>query len=281
MPAFAWASIDRVEVGPQRHVALGDADVVEVDLALVEGALAHLVERVGALHARQIEGHEEDRAALEPLALVQGAEEHRDVGDRPVRDPGRLLPLDHVLIALLSGDAVRLQGGIAEVALGEGHGVAAVVGLGQRPAADRGILSRAEARDQRFVAGLLDPGLVEPGEPQGDREPHVAPGELLVDDGHEAGLRKGLHLGVVHERSQAQLVVLLEDLPQRRIGRDHVGRVDHAVELRAGRAHDLRGELVRQVADCTVLFGQIQLDVDRRHARFSQYRRDFGAVPAG
>jgi hypothetical protein len=138
-----------------------------------------------------------------------------------------------------------------------------------------------EARDQLFVAGRLDPGLVEGGEPQGDREPHVAPGELFVDDGHEAGLRDGVHLGVVHERSETQLVVLLEDLPQHRVGRDRVGRVDHAVELRAGRAHDLFCELVRHVADGAVLFGKIQLDVDRRHVRISNTAGIPTASPSG
>ena len=82
---------DGVEVGPERHVALGDAHVVEVELALVEAALSELVERTRALDAGQVERHEEDAAALEALALVERAEEHRHVGDRAVRHPGRLL----------------------------------------------------------------------------------------------------------------------------------------------------------------------------------------------
>jgi hypothetical protein len=103
---------------------------------------------------------------------------------------------------------------------------------------------------------------VEAAQAQGDREPHVSPGQLLVDDAHQPGLGDGVHVGIVPQRSDAEGVVLVEDVPQHRPGGDHVGRVGHAVELGPGGPQHLRRELVGRVLDGAVLFGKTDLDVD-------------------
>jgi hypothetical protein len=114
-------------------------------------------------------------------------------------------------------------------------------------------------------------------ESQADGEAHVAPGELLVDEGGQPRLRVGLHLLVVEQRPEADLVVLLEAAPEHRFRRDHVRGIGEAVELDAGRPQDLLRELVGRGQDLGGFFREPHLDVDRRHPRSSAPRPDADA----
>jgi len=139
--------------------------ITEEHLALVQRALADLVERSGAIDAGRIERHQYHRPAAESLRGIQGAEQHRDIGDAAVGDPRRLLAVDHVVLAVLARDAVGAHRGIGEAGFGECDRIAAVVRFGERPAADRGPRRIAEARVQRRIAALLDPRLVKMRQP--------------------------------------------------------------------------------------------------------------------
>src|SRR5690606_31118652 len=70
----------------ERHL-----DIIEEYLALIESALAELVERLAARDAGQIERHEEDNTLARAAAAIERREENRIFRNRAVRHPCRLL----------------------------------------------------------------------------------------------------------------------------------------------------------------------------------------------
>jgi hypothetical protein len=262
MAAFARVRTDCAH----DHVLLRNPHVVEEDLPLVERALSELVERLALRDAGKVEGNDGHATALESATRIDRAEEGGDGGDRPVRYPRGLLTADHVLVPFLGRDAVRAQRPVREVRLVEGERIAAVVGLGDRPAADVLAVGRAVALDQILAAGHAGEDPVHARDAETDREPGIAPAELFVDETAQARRldRAQLRLRRI-EDVEAELAVLLEDRPERRAGRDHVGGIGELVELRARRAHQLLGELVCRVADLPRFIREVYFDVRERH----------------
>jgi hypothetical protein len=171
--------------GPDQHVAGRNAQPVEEDLALVQRALADLVERLAAADALLVEWHQEDAAARRAVASVAGAEQRGGLGDGPVRNPGGLLPGDDDLVAFASREAIRaarLRAGGAEPAR-EIHHVAAVIGLGDRPAAD---LVRREALHEVGAVQHLREQRGHARDTERDGEAGIPPAHLLRNDRADA-----------------------------------------------------------------------------------------------
>ncbi len=78
--------------------------------------------------------------------------------------------------------------------------------------------------------------------------------------------RVGRRVGRV-ELVDAELAVLLEDLPERGVGGDDVGGVGELVEALPDRAHHLGGEAVHRVADLDVLVAEAGVVVQQSHGR--------------
>ena len=139
--AHAAVGAGEDEVAHHRVALLGHEDVVgrdahfvEEDLALVEGALAELVQRLALAHARKVKRHERDRAAR-PVASVQVHVQHGVGRDRSVGHPRRLLPADDPVVALLLAPEVEPDTGRC-AGVSHEHGVGAMLRLGDGPAAD-------------------------------------------------------------------------------------------------------------------------------------------------
>jgi len=109
--------------------------------------------------------------------------------------------------------------------LGKRNGVGPVIGLRQCPTTHRGLVWIAVALDQGGIAGLLHPGLVKARKPERDGEAHIAPGELFVDDAADARLGEGIHVLVEHQRAEAELVILLQALPEYGAIGDYIGGI--------------------------------------------------------
>jgi hypothetical protein len=229
-------------------------------------SLTDLVERLAARDPGQVERHDGDAAPLEAVARVDGAEERRHVGDRPVRHPGRLLTADHPGVAVLARHAVRLDRRIVKMLLGDGERVAAVVRLGDRPAPDLLVVLSAEALDQGRSPRHLREHAGEPGDAQADREPRVATAHLLGDEQPHSGRLGRIHLGADRvQRVETELPLLLEDLPQHGVGGDDLPRIGKLIELPAGGEHHLVRELARGVPDLLHLIGEPDLDLEASH----------------
>ena len=88
-----------------------------------------------------------------------------------------------------------------------------------------------------------------------DREAGVAPAEFLEDQREDASRLLGAQRIERLEVHQPRVAEGDEVLPERRIGGDHVLR-RHDVELLPDRAHDVRGEAMRGVANRSLLGGK-------------------------
>ena len=201
---------------------------------------------------------------FDAVAHIDGAEQRRRPGDRAVRDPRRLLPVDDKEVAILARDAIRLAVFRRADLVGEGDEVAAMARLGSTPAADQ--LGGAEALDELGPAGELRQHARKGRNAEADGQPGIAPAQFLGDDvpqpralyRREVVVRIGV--GVEAERA-----VLLEHVPQNRLRRDHVRGIGQPIERDAGRPHDLGGKLVHQVAYPTFLIRQVDIEIHHRH----------------
>ena len=150
----------------------------------------------------------------------------------------------------------------------EGERVAAVVGLGDRPAADVAAFRRAEAFDQLWTAGKLREEAMEARDAETDGEPRVAPAEFLADEEAQPHGLRGRDVGIGRfEGVEAEFAVAIEHLPEHRLLRDHVGRIRQLVELHASGPHHFLGELVGLIANRVFSLAELALDVDERHGR--------------
>jgi hypothetical protein len=234
-------------------------NLVEEELALVERALAHLVERLATDDAGKVERNEGDpEAGLTPLRAHRAQHDER-VGDhRAVGDPGRLLSGDHPLVAVPPGLGIEVDAAPGDPGQ---HHVGAVGGLGDRPAADQPSLGVLEIGDDGFLDQPLmaDPGREGEGErsgPEGDHPVDRAPAELLQDDaalerreGHATQMRGHALLVQIH------LLDLAPDVPVDRALGDRLLRA-HRVEGHRRRAEDLRGEAVHLLLEGDVLVAE-------------------------
>jgi hypothetical protein len=161
----------------------------------------------------------------------------------------------------------------------EGEGVAAVIGLGDRPATDVLAFEGAVALDQLLATGHLGEDPVHTGDTEADGEPRVSPAQLLVDEATQPRGLDGVQLRVRRfEDVEAQRAVLLEDVPEHRAGRAHVGGVGEHVELGPRRPHHLFRELASGVADLPRFVREIHLDVRECHRITSV---GLGTAPTG
>jgi hypothetical protein len=227
-----------------------------------------------------VEGHHEDAAPGLAPAHVDRAEEGGCRGNGAVRDPRRLLARENEGVAVLAGDAVGLRSRSgAELVLEVDH-VAAVIGLGDGPAADD--VGAAEALDQRLVPGHRNHRSRKARDAEADGEAGVSPAELLAD--HRAKTRAAGRIerarGIAH-LVEAELPVAPVGLPQRRGRRDHVGRVGHAVELYADRAHHLARELADGIENRALLVTKIEIELHQTHdvSSGTESRDERGAPP--
>ncbi|MCZ7534871.1 MAG: hypothetical protein M5T61_02275 [Acidimicrobiia bacterium] len=141
-----------------------------------------------------------------------------------------------------------------------------MVGLGDRPAADLLLAGVDVAVDQLGVPRHGGEEPVEVGYSEAHCEAGVTPPHLLVDDA--ADDRSGDGIGPRFGRAElidAELAVLLEDLPERGVGGDDVGGVVELVEALSDGAHHLYGEAVHRVANLDVLFAEAGVVVQQRH----------------
>jgi len=167
--------------------------------------------------------------------------------------------------------------------------VRAVIGLGDRPAADVAGLGVGDERahegvDQLGVAGAGDDHEGQAGNPDADRQVRAPPAELLEQDVLlEAAEAEAAQLDGDHRSVVAEAIGVAQRAPERRALRDHLGRVSQTVECYGGRAEHLGGgEAVRRLAERRLLGGQVQVEV-AVHARVPQHiprqrRRRRGAI---
>ena len=164
-----------------------------------------------------VERHDEHAAAEAPVAHVDRAEQRRGLGDRAVRDPGRLLAGDHELVAVAAGDAIGplvVAAGMTERAV-EVDQVRAMIRLGDGPATQRsGAESARSAPDcptsaPSWSGKPATPRLIaRPVSPQPSSSPTMQR-MRACSAGEARGPRR--------RRAQAQLAILAEDVPEDRV----------------------------------------------------------------
>ena len=99
------------DAGLSEHVVARDAYVVEEDLALVERALAQLVQRLASADAGEVERDDGHAGPRHASGRVDGQERQGVCGDGAVGDPGRLLAVDHPVVAISPSGAFKVDVG--------------------------------------------------------------------------------------------------------------------------------------------------------------------------
>src|SRR5690606_25908598 len=84
---------------------------VEENLALVQRALAQLVERLATRDAGQIKRQQEHRAAgTTDFRILIGGKNHAAAGNRAAGHPGGFLPVEDVILAITPAAQISASG---------------------------------------------------------------------------------------------------------------------------------------------------------------------------
>ena len=208
-------------------------------------------------------------------------------GDGAVHDPGGLLAADHPLVAVRPRRHAIENVGVAEGLRPHGQRVRAVVGLGDRPAADVARLPVFDKRPHDVVGKLRVAATAgeeerERSDGQGDAEVGAAPAKLLVHNDLLLYRKPGPAQRLWQAANVvALLVVPAEDVPKDRIAFDHVIRVGQCVQLHGGGPHHLFGEAVHLMAQRDLLRRERSVEVEVGHRTIppSQARGGAGESP--
>ncbi|MCY1352500.1 hypothetical protein D9M69_388030 [compost metagenome] len=232
---------------PGQQVVDADLDVVEIQLALRQCALADLFQRLATGNPGQVGRYHHAEAVLRIRAIrgLGSAIEHAEVGDAAIGDPGGLLTIDDDMAVAdprrAIGAAVTTLG--MEQLLADVQRVRAVVRLGNSPAADQllGVLLEHElvTHLRRHVEG-------QHARCGRNSQPRISPTKLFEEDREH---HCTLFIAEAEQQFQAdtQLVVLTEELVEARAFGCHLLGTQ-PIQFLADRPHHLGGELAQTLA---------------------------------
>ncbi|MNY39982.1 hypothetical protein D3C86_1746960 [compost metagenome] len=126
-----------VVFGSGHQVVQCQADVVEVQFALGQGTLAHLVQRCAAADTLTVQRHQNHASLVFTRAVVVTTEEDAGLGNRTIGDPGGLLSANHNALTLdlrVTVQTTMCCSWMTRMAAAVEH-VGAVVRVGDAPAA--------------------------------------------------------------------------------------------------------------------------------------------------
>ena len=225
-----------------------DAHVVEEDLALVERPLAHLVERLAARDAGKVEGTTATPPPGMPCAVERENSVSACVAIVPLETQAAFWPLSTYSSPSRRAKRFPLMLRSWKIGCSRDERVRAVVGLGDRPAADKACRrvrrrTAAAARRRAQDCRPWPPSRREPGDADRDGEIGAAPAQLFEEDVLlEAAEAEAAHFGRQHHLVVAETVGLTEHVPERRIPRDDALGVGATVELGRPRSGGPRGQ---------------------------------------
>ncbi|MNF73127.1 hypothetical protein D3C84_551220 [compost metagenome] len=235
--------------------ALGNPHVVEIHLALRQGALTDLLQGLAPADTGQVQGHDDGDAIgqaigiVEAVAIVGGHVGQSHLGHRAVGHPGRALAVNDDLVLADLGEEIALVAQLPRhpVALQvEGADISALVRMGNHPAAD----FPGTQIDQLLVPYGFGHLVREGADAQGNRQTGIAPAHFLADHRLDAYSRFRRQFGQ-QIGTQAQLGGFAEQAVVRRAGGNHL-LCGHLVEFLTKGPHEILGKAMHAVLDAAL-----------------------------